>query len=199
MSDLKYSDIKQEKPLVISENKVQKMTRFHELTRALSPKRKSTKLLLIEARKSVIKLRERNANLKQTQNIFEKTSEESVLNISKTIRKNFDEKNTLSKRSDNELENKMKFMKYRKVLINSQNKKSDNMADCGVLLAKELRSQDVNFSSVSKIANMKEESEQNKEKNEFFNVQKIIDTPIVNEIHKIEDMKESFARIHVHF
>jgi len=207
ISDLNYNDIKPEKPLPqVPEKKIRKMTRFHELTRALSPKRKSTKLLL--ARKSLVTKSSKNSHLRKTtimkeiqnhSSINKKVSEDSQQNIEKF----HEEKRSFNneKKEDKNID-KIKFLKYRKILINSKKTRADSFVDSGLLLAKALKSKDSDFSTVSKIANMKAKSIEKKEKNENFmlesnSVLKYIEMPIINEVVKIEDFKEAYARVYV--
>ena len=218
MSDLNYNDIKPEKPLpTMSEKKVRKTTRFHEITRALSPKRKSTKLLLNSvSRRSISPKLRKTTFLKQMQNnpsINEKMSEDSQQNIEKNIKnihhlenmrdKMEETRPFLEKKEDKNLE-QMKFLKFRKILINSKNTRTDSIMGCGLMMSKALKNKEINFSSVSKVANLNEKIFEKKEKNEFTikesnQVLRYMQMPIINEVTKIEDFKEAFARIHVIF
>lgn len=218
MSDLNYNDIKPEKPLpTMTEKKVRKTTRFHEIT-ALSPKRKSTKLLLNSvSRRSISPKLRKTTFLKQLENnpsINEKMSEDSQQNIEKNMkhihnlenmRDKMEEKRPFlsEKKEDKNLE-QIKFLKFRKILINSKNTRSDSIMGCGLMMAKALKNKEINFSSVSKMANLNEKTLEKKEKNDFnikesSQVLKYMQMPIINEVTKIEDFKEAFARIHVIF
>ena len=220
LNELNYNDIKTEKPIAqIPKKPERKTTRFHELTRGLSPKRKSTKILLNEAqlrknRKSFINMKkimennDKNENeiiLKQNEEKkLEKTSlniditDENQLNIEKNQR--LIDENQLN--IDKNLE-KNRFIKFRKILINSNNIRNDTIHDYGLKYSKALQNKDnINFSFVSKIANLNEKTFQKNEggiKLEYNTALKMIQTPIINEIKKIEDNKEDFARIHVFF
>ena len=218
MSDLNYNDIKPEKPLpTMSEKKVRKTTRFHEITRALSPKRKSTKLLLNSvSRRSISPKLRKTTFLKQMQNnpsINEKMSEDSQQNIEKNIKNIHQLENMrdkmeetrpfLEKKEDKNLE-QMKFLKFRKILINSKNTRTDSIMGCGLMMSKALKNKEINFSSVSKMATINGKTLEKKEKNDFTikesnQVLKYMQMPIINEVTKIEDFKEAFVRIHVIF
>lgn len=215
MSDLNYNDIKTEK-LEQIEKKPRKTTNFHELTRALSPKRKSTKILLLDAQAR--RNRQSIFNRKHTKVDFElKKPPQIIKNLTPNKKDSMNtEKNSedsqhffsplpLSPEKTHErVSEKNRFMKLRKILINAKNTRNDSFMDAGLHYAKVLQNKDnINFSSVSNIANLnllenfpKEDKKEDLQK-EWNRAIKLIETPILNEAEKIEDFKEAFARIHV--
>lgn len=213
MSDLNYNDIKTQK-LEQKEQKPRKTTNFHELTRGLSPKRKSTKILLldVQARRN----RQSIFNRKRTKVDFElKKAPEPM------AKPNLNQKDSMNTEKNSEdsqhfftpqspekaLERpseKNRFMKLRKILINAKNTRNDSFMDAGLHYAKVLQNKEnINFSSVSNIAtlNLLENFSKGEKKDdlqkEWNKAIKLIETPIINEVEKIEDFKETFARIHV--
>ena len=205
VSDLNYNDIKPQKLMTQSPKKsIQKIIRFHELTRGLSPKRKSTKLLLHEvnlrkARKSTMFQKVINKAVVNNNNILKEFPKFS--RIMETSQRN--EEIEESRMSVDKNIEKNKLIKFRKILINSKNTRNNSIFDYGLHFTKAIKNKDdINFSSVSHIANLNEMTIKKEEKNETIHLEyskalKLIQMPIINDLGKIDDFKEAFARIHV--
>lgn len=212
MSDLNYNDIKTEKMSYNNQKSVEKprkTTKFHELTRGLSPKRKSTKMLLldVESRK-----RKQSIYSKKPKVDFDKERKQKLLmkgtfsKDSNHLDKNMEDSQIFPPSPDraiDKISDRNRFLKLRKILINAKNTRNDSVHDLGLQYAKAFKNKEnMNFSFVSntfKALGGFGKKEKNGEENqkEVSRAMKMIDAPIINESLKFDDYKESYARIHV--